>query len=286
MTVEPASEGPPAGRFAFGRNWSAFLVHLGPARIKQATRSLQNLLERESLDGLRFLDIGSGSGLFSLAASILGAHVVSFDVDADSVECTRRVRDRYRKDEPDSSDWVVLEGSVLDPVFMASLGTFDVVYAWGVLHHTGAMNDAIDLSAERVAENGRFAVALYNDQGARSNRWRMVKVFYNRLPSGLRPAFVALVALPHEVKWQVVRGVNRMLTRRLARAENARSADRGMAWWTDWVDWVGGLPFEVARPDDILARLRGKGFALDRLVTCLGGHGCNEYVFRRIGLQT
>ncbi len=127
-------------RFTFGRNWASFLQTLDESRIEQAELSLKTLLRLESLDGLRFLDAGSGSGLFSLAARRLGATVVSFDFDPQSVACTEELRRRFF---PDSPDWSVLQGSVLDSSFLSSLGRFDVVYSWGVLHHTGQMWKAL-----------------------------------------------------------------------------------------------------------------------------------------------
>src|SRR5579883_2089273 len=126
-------------RFAFGRNWQRFLNTLNQERITIAEQSLADYLQQKRLDGLSFLDIGSGSGLFSLAARRLGARVVSFDYDPHSVACTAELRCRYF---PDDRDWLVLHGSVLDRDFLARLPPADIVYSWGVLHHTGAMATA------------------------------------------------------------------------------------------------------------------------------------------------
>src|SRR5208282_1242675 len=82
-------------RFEFGENWKSFLARLDDARIAEAERSLQWLVGRQRFDGMRFLDIGSGSGLSSLSARRLGADVVSFDYDPQSVECTATLRARF-----------------------------------------------------------------------------------------------------------------------------------------------------------------------------------------------
>lgn len=264
-------------RFAFGKNWQAFLATLDEARIGQAEASLRQMLDVEDLAGKRFLDIGCGSGLFSLAAHRLGAEVVSIDYDRDSVTCTERLRDRWGEAE---RSWRIEQGSALDASWLEGLGEFDVVYAWGVLHHTGAMDRAIALAAERTAVGGRFFIAIYNDQGGASRRWLSIKKTYHRLPGWLRPSWVAAVAGMHELRFAAAR---------LARGANplpfadwrAKQADRGMSAWHDWVDWIGGLPFEVASPERVILPLRERGFVLENLKTVGRGWGCNEYVFRR-----
>src|SRR5947199_2167028 len=131
-------------RFAFGANWRRFLAAISDERIQEAEKSLKSMLEVERLDGKTFLDAGSGSGLFSLAARRLGASVHSFDYDPQSVACTEELRRRYA---PADDNWVVEQGSALDADYLKSLGEFDVVYALGVLHATAAMLRALELVA-------------------------------------------------------------------------------------------------------------------------------------------
>lgn len=286
------SEAEPS-RFAFGKNWSRFLRTVTEDRIAAATQSLHAVLGPAGLHGRRFLDIGSGSGLFSLAAYRLGAEVTSFDYDVDSVGCTQELR---RREQAAESRWQVEQGSVLDAEYLASLGTFDVVYSWGVLHHTGQMWTAIDLASQRVADGGTFWIALYNDQGVWSRVWAGVKRLYVRLPNWLRPVYVAMIGVP----WAATRLATKFVAyvlRDMFQAYNwgdvpapstprpggwmASQRVRGMHWWYDLVDWIGGFPFEVAKPDDVVAFLRDRGFVLEQITTCGGNLGCNEFVLRR-----
>jgi SAM-dependent methyltransferase len=261
-------------RFRFGANWQSFLHTLDAERIAQAERSLVALLGVTDLRGRSFLDIGSGSGLSSLAARRLGARVVSFDYDPQSVECTRELKRRYYPDDP---AWRVEGGSALDPEYLAALGQFEIVYSWGVLHHTGSMWRGIELAAERVAPGGCFGLAIYNDQGAWSRRWRRIKRLYCRGPAGR--ALVVGTVVPFWVLRgllaDLVWGRNPLTTYREYRKS------RGMSLWHDWLDWLGGYPFEVAKPEVILEFLQQRGFSLRWLTTCGGSIGCNEYRFVR-----
>lgn len=151
MTLTASHEISQGQRFAFGANWSRFLRALDEERIGRAEASVKEMLGLERLDGMRFLDAGSGSGLFSLAARRLGAQVHSFDYDPQSVACTAELKRRYFANDP---AWVVERGSVLDRDYLSRLGRFDIVYSWGVLHHTGAMWQALENVAPLVAGGG------------------------------------------------------------------------------------------------------------------------------------
>jgi 2-polyprenyl-6-hydroxyphenyl methylase/3-demethylubiquinone-9 3-methyltransferase len=263
-------------RFEFGANWRRFLSVLTDERIAQAEASLDAMLGLP-LGGRRFLDIGCGSGLFSLAARRLGADVTSFDFDRASVACTEELKRRYFDDD---RTWRVSAGSVLDVDYMRSLGTFDVVYSWGVLHHTGAMWPALDNACRAVSSGGRLFIALYNDQGTKSVWWRRVKRTYNRLPRLLKPAYMLVFGAALEVGALMVslaRLKPRQYVNRLTTYQNVR----GMSRWHDVVDWIGGYPFEVATPDAVVEFCRQRGFAPVRLKTCGGKLGCNEFVFER-----
>jgi 2-polyprenyl-3-methyl-5-hydroxy-6-metoxy-1,4-benzoquinol methylase len=263
-------------RFEFGRNWRQFLRVLDEARIQRAEDALRSMLRQSSLRDQTFLDIGCGSGLSSLAAKRLGANVHSFDFDLESVRCTEELRRRFF---PADSSWTIAHGSVLDDRYMGSLGTFDIVYSWGVLHHTGRMWEAVAAACNAVAPGGKLFIALYNDLGSRSTRWRTIKRLYNSLPHAVRPLYTALAIAPQEAK-NLTRAIMSAHPTTYLRQWTSYN-DRGMNRWRDAVDWVGGYPYEVATPEDVFNFCRARGFELTVLKCGAVGLGCNEFVFDR-----
>lgn len=247
--------------------------------IREATDDLGTWLGPD-LAGKSFLDVGCGSGLSSLAASRLGCNeIVSFDYDANSVAATLAIR--AKEFSGNSGSWKVLQGSVLDEKVMAELPPFDIVYSWGVLHHTGQMWPALDAAAGKVKPGGSFYFALYNDQGWISKYWLAVKKAYVSSPAVLK--FLMLC-----VYWGYF-GVL-FFVADLVRLRNPltrhRTGRRGMKFFYDVIDWVGGLPFETAKPVDVQKFLEARGFSAVRETLVGRRHGCNEFLFRKAGLPS
>jgi 2-polyprenyl-3-methyl-5-hydroxy-6-metoxy-1,4-benzoquinol methylase len=256
--------------FSFGKNWLAFHAHLTPERITEAERSLTALLG--PLKGKTFIDVGCGSGLFSLAAHNLGARVTSIDADKYSIEATTVLRDTLH-----AKQWTIKQGSVLNERFVRSLGTYDVVYSWGVLHHTGHMYKAFTTVEKLVKPRGLLCIAIYNDNKrvleGTSPFWLRVKRRYNkastitkRLMEWLYSAYL-FVGLTASGK-NPVRYIRNYRTQ------------RGMSFSTDIKDWLGGYPYEYASTEEITTYFEQRGYKRKKVKT-VRSIGCNEFVFQR-----
>jgi len=265
--------------FSFGRNWQDFLKSFDQDRLQTAASSLTEFLKLPDLKGKSFLDIGCGSGLFSYAAFTLGAdRIVSFDVDPESVECCKYLHNQAGT----PSNWEIYEGSVLDTGFLSGLGAFDIVYSWGVLHHTGKMWNAIDHSAGLVNSGGLYYIAIYNKILGRGGApswihsfWLVVKRTYNFWPRlgayVLEPlAMVAYLAM-----------VIARLQNPFTHVKNYRS-HRGMSWRTDATDWLGGYPYEFATVEEVFKFVKAKFPAFNLVnIKVTSGRGLNWFLFEK-----
>lgn len=269
MTTQFEQEVSQGQRFEFGKNWSRYQNSITEARIRIAEESFRNILMLPDLRGLSFLDVGSGSGLFSLVARRLGATVFSFDYDPNSVATTAATCRRFGENE---NSWHIEQGSILDDGYLKKIGQFDVVYSWGVLHHTGSMWQALANVSTLVKPKGRLYIALYNDQGWLSRMWWWVKRIYCSGTFGqvlVSIFFIPILALRALLK-SIVTGRNEWTA--------YKNNNRGMSLWYDWIDWLGGFPFEVASVNAVKDFYEKRGFSLLKTVETKSW-GNNEFVF-------
>jgi 2-polyprenyl-6-hydroxyphenyl methylase/3-demethylubiquinone-9 3-methyltransferase len=253
--------------FDFGSNWDVFSAKkIDARRLAQASESLRLLLQRDSLLGLSFLDVGCGSGLFSIAACQLGAvKVMGIDINPACIVVSTRNRDQLA---PGSTITFQI-ASALDRSRLNELGQFDIVYAWGSLHHTGAMWNAVCNVARLVAPGGTLVLAIYN-RHVTSPVWKRIKWFYNRLPRLGQQVMTILFA-------GIIYVAKLLVTRR-----NPLEKERGMDFWYDVIDWIGGYPYEYATPQEVKSYVSTLGCTLRYLVKAQMPTGCNEFVFERV----
>jgi SAM-dependent methyltransferase len=257
--------------FSFGNNWGKFLDRLDATQVQQAGNSLSGSFAGFSLANERFIDVGCGSGVFSLCAVRAAAkEVVSIDVDPQSVACTTRLQ----QFEGGPSRWTVARGSILDRSFVSSMEPASRVYSWGVLHHTGSVWEAIENAMSLVTPDGLLCLGLYNRPN-RAHVHMMLKRTYNRLPSAFQPLLALAYATGLLGGLAVLRGQNPV---NYVRDYGRRS--RGMSFWRDVEDWLGGLPCEFVDEADLLEFATSRGFVVERVLRRAPGAN-NEYLLRR-----
>lgn len=261
-------------RFQFGQNWSDYSTLINDDKIAQAERRLTTLLGASAFADKTFLDIGCGSGLHSLAALRLGAkHVLAIDLDPKSVLTTQKVLDKFWN----KNNFTVEQCSVFD-LHATERREFDIVYSWGVLHHTGNMVGAIEKASDQVKANGLLALALYG-KTRHCERWTKIKYWYiNASPEQQAKAerwYVRLFGF-----YMLFRG------KRLATHITNYNQKRGMDFYHDVRDWIGGYPYESISPDQLRQILIPRGFSIKkekaRRRSGLFGSGNDEYLFKKI----
>ncbi len=254
-------------RFGFGQNWKNFLGTLDNQVLVKAAQDIKEWTSQESFQGKRIIDIGSGSGVHSFAFHSMGAkELLSFDYDNNSVEATRQMW--VKAGEP--QNWKVMQGSVLDDNFMGSLGTFDMVYSWGVLHHTGEMWKAINNAVLQVADGGLFWIAIYQ-KGPNFDADLKLKKKYNNSSDFGKKIMVW--------KWIAKLMIKRMLKLKNPFGWNEK-IDRGMNVYHDIIDWLGGLPYEVADKHEIVQFCETRGLNFLKAKEVPEG-GCSSYLFQK-----
>lgn len=258
-------------KFEFGKNWQSFLDNYFSRESVEASKiGLAEFLAPTTLVGKTFVDFGSGSGLHSLSALELGAsNVTSIDADQEAVKCAESLKEN----SPYKERWKISKGSLLDGDFLKSLGLFDVVYCWGVAHHTGNMWEALDSISKNVKDNGLLYVAIYNNVEGRlgSKMWYQVKKFYNQAPSVIKN-MMEWTYISYNFLFLILHLKNPFVVIKNYKIK------RGMAWTTDLVDWLGGYPYEYASVKEIFDFYTKRGFELKNIKTT-NYIGCNQFLF-------
>jgi len=263
-------------RFGFGANWADYInKNFSDERVEISMRHLLGFLKLDNLKGKSFLDIGCGSGLHSLAAWRSGAEqVVSFDYDQNSVATTKKLHELSGSPK----NWIVMQGSVLDETFMDSLPKSDIVYSWGVLHHTGNMWKAIENAARCLHTSGIFYIALYSSDvyvDPPAEYWLKIKREYNFANPIKKILMEWGYAWRDSIRGCLINGKSPFAHMR------AYKLSRGMSYWHDVRDWLGGYPMEFAGNKET-EKFAKNNLNLE-LIHIKAGEGNTEFLFRPIG---
>jgi 2-polyprenyl-6-hydroxyphenyl methylase/3-demethylubiquinone-9 3-methyltransferase len=264
------------GGFRFGKNWKKVVRLFNEESFAEADKALSHFFSGANLAGKTFIDVGCGSGIVSLVARRRGAKVYSMDVDEDSVACAGWLKKRFFPGDP---LWEIASGSILDQNCVRNLPQADFVYSWGVLHHTGDLWLGLKNCCHLVRPQGFVGVSLYNDQGWKSQCWLTIKKAH--LHGGWIRGLVLALFIPYfflgGLACDVVGGKNPLERYRTGKYK------RGMSAVHDWIDWLGGYPFEVARPSEVMSFFEDRGFRTVFQNTLQVSSGCNEFVFQKRG---
>lgn len=262
-------------RFEFGKNWLDFIQkNFGQDKVDTSKSHILGFMRKNDLNGLSFLDIGCGSGLHSIAALQAGASIVrGFDYDPNSVVATRYIQQQVGNPQ----NWAVEQGSVLDDDYMLNLPKFDVVYSWGVLHHTGDVWHAVRNAALPVKPGGFFYIALYSADvqiDPAPQFWLDVKKKY--VSSGwLTRRYLDLWYV-----WRFMLNRNLLRLPEFIKRMRHHKKNRGMNIFTDIRDWLGGWPMEFVHDAEAIVFCEKLGFRLENIKT---GEACTEFLFIRQG---
>jgi 2-polyprenyl-6-hydroxyphenyl methylase/3-demethylubiquinone-9 3-methyltransferase len=253
--------------FDFGANWQQFSQSsLDSVKFEEAFNSLDQLISHEKIRGSSFLDIGCGSGIFAIAASLAGAKkVVGIDISRESIAVS--VSNKKRFANQNTIDF--FHKSIFDNDIL-QLGQFDIVYSWGVLHHTGNMWRSIDIASQLVSPNSLFVIAIYNKHWS-CKIWKVIKRLYNIAPAIIQRLMIWIFLV-------IIATAKLIVTRK----NPFKKQKRGMSFYYDVIDWVGGYPYEYADKDEVINYVEKLGFRCIKFVKPLVPTGCNEFVFLKM----
>jgi 2-polyprenyl-6-hydroxyphenyl methylase/3-demethylubiquinone-9 3-methyltransferase len=139
------------------------------------------------------------------------------------------------------------------------------------------MWEAIIKAASMVAPNGLLVIALYRKTHM-DQFWKLEKRLYAHSPqivqSVVRAVYIAAFRLG---KFATGGNFHEYVA-------NYRSS-RGMDFYHDVHDWLGGYPYETTLAPEVASKLAGLGFKAERVFarpisSGIFGSGCEEYVYR------
>jgi 2-polyprenyl-6-hydroxyphenyl methylase/3-demethylubiquinone-9 3-methyltransferase len=261
--------------YSFGKNWLEYSQSINSIHVDHVTSDLSRLLNLKDLTQKSVLDIGCGSGVHDVGFYQLGCrNLTAIDYDQDCITATNQTLEKFCP----GSGYKILQGDILSSKTQ-SLGKFDIVYSWGVLHHTGNLLEAICKASTLVAREGHLAIALYR-KTLMCGFWKAEKRLYSRLPR-IFQRFLELIYISFF-------SIALLFTQKTSITNyiESYSSKRGMNFFADVKDWLGGYPYESISPHELRKLMSSLGF---RQVYSLEGNsrigifgsGCDEFLFQK-----
>ncbi len=253
-------------RFEFGQNWNLYSKSISDVEVNLAKQGIIKLMPtKTALDSKSFLDIGCGSGIHSIAANTLGFEsITATDFDLKSVNTAISNKKIF------NSNINIFQDDILNTKIK---NKFDVVYSWGVLHHTGNMEKAILNSRKLVNDEGYLIIAIYKKTYF-CKMWHFIKKLYCNSPRFIKKIF-NFTFYTLRLSLYLIKG------NKISKYKQIR----GMNLYFDSIDWLGGFPYESASKDVIVSMV-GDGFELVKFFDAkpnlgLMGSACSEYTFKK-----
>lgn len=259
-------------QFDFGENWVQFTERaLTREKVKQAKNDFIRLTSGINLDNIYFLDVGFGQGLSLLIAKQLGCKVLGCEINPKCIISLNKTMMHFPSIK--TKEIPIVLGSILEKRILTKLKKrseqgYGIVHSWGVLHHTGNMKLAIENVSSLVQKNGYLILAIYNKHWS-SPMWKIIKKIYGGSPFVIKKTIIYLL-YPFILVAKII-----------VLRKNPFEKNRGMDFYYDTIDWIGGYPYEYASVEEISNLVNTFGFKLIRIIHTQVPTGCNQYVFQK-----
>ena len=151
---------------------------------------IKNNFDLNFLKGKNVLDMGCGSGRFTLALASMGVKkAVGVDLGSEGIEIAKR---NAKINNIKNARFI--RASVLDLPFKDE--SFDFVFCKGVLHHTGNFNKGMQEYYRVMTKNGKGFLYLYGNGGIFWNSRKKMREVMKSIPVEYTMKILDLIGMP------------------------------------------------------------------------------------------
>ncbi len=183
-------------RESFSREWTNHELGMRTWYLDLDTRVRGTFVEAlgipaEDLATKRVLDAGCGNGTQSVAFTEFAAEVVALDLST-GLELGQAFRDRWPRGRRDAVHFV--QGDVARPPLPP--GSVDVVYSFGVLHHTPDTRASFSALVPLLRPGGTCYIWVYRYEPFWTPLIRLLRAVTTRVPVALLDRLTRVLAVP------------------------------------------------------------------------------------------